>query len=190
MRAAARACCSSDRRAPPASHIPLHCVATTPQARAVVASIGREIRGAMQTRSWAEGGRAARAAAVGGGADGGGGRRCTDSALQTISHEIVPANSMLFTGPIHLNAKASGLLACAVHEQLSRQCGTNVCASGDGRRNNATAAAVRHRAFCNPLRRALGVLGSTPEEGQRFDQRYWDTVQASLHPPRGGVKRP
>ena len=43
-----------------------------------------------------------------------------------LAYHMVPPSTAMFTGPIHLQAKASALIACALHEKLS-WCGTDVC---------------------------------------------------------------
>jgi hypothetical protein len=165
---------------------------TLPSVRAIVSGLARELSLAFSSQHKLGGGSQHGVRSAGSGGGGGskgnsadGRRECADSALQTIHREIVPAISTLFTGPVHLQAKASGLIACSVHEALSRRCGANACGQShsNARRRNASQPWARHRAFCEPLRRGLGgmVLG----DSQFSDPQYWDAVQGVLHPRRG-----
>ena len=115
----------------------------------------------------------------------GGGREgaCSRSPL-LLMHQSVPPLSTLFTGPLHLNAKGSALIACAVHERLHYACGSNQCDKSASPSNrvsdsrggvqkappshdmlasyNASRALEKHLAYCEPLRR--GVAGPLPQQ--------------------------
>ena len=87
-----------------------------------------------------------------------------DSPLQ-LMHQSVPALSSVFAGPLHLNAKGSGLIACAVHEMLHFTCGSNQCAvehAGDQPRDAASGAGSNN---ASPLAATRGVTaGAEPVE--------------------------
>lgn len=144
-------------------------------------------------------------------AGGGGGGGCAQSPL-LLMHQAVPALSTLFTGPLHLNAKGSGLIACAVHERLQFQCGSNKCTDaaltpsrarreaaagvgggggGDASRYNASLASARHRAYCEPLRRGVGGAAVLPHTAhshmghEEYGASFWDMLQGVLHSPVG-----
>lgn len=101
--------------------------------------------------------------------------RWNDSALQFMStFEQAPASSDLFAAPIHLNAKANALIACALHERLTGHCGANQCGATPDQ-NDLVLAQNRHRAYCDPRRNAFfGAL-------HKLDA-MWDRLQDELHP--------
>ena len=158
--------------------------------RKVVDTLGAELRHAYTTSQ-----QQSKMTGSGGGGGGGGGGGCGGSPIQLmLAYHMVPPSTAMFTGPIHLQAKASALIACALHEKLS-WCGTDVCVGPDG---NATAAAegakARHAAFCEPLRRgmmatlAADANGWRPQhgpDGEHYGAHYWDTIQRTIHSERG-----
>ena len=114
--------------------------------------------------------------------------RCNDAPLQFMSViGEVPSSSDLLAGPIHLNARANALIACALHERLTGRCGANRCEAPRGLgslepNSSLEFAQKRHHAFCDPLRRALfGALHKVDTS--------WDVLQEELHPPLLGKAR-
>ena len=140
--------------------------------RDIVEGIGSALRGAMSK--------------------GGGHGKCSTSPVHVLQmHRAVPANSLLFAGPVHLQAKASALVACELHGAFSNTCGSNQCAGVGGKHHdqqlgeaeqtvvyNSTAAAERHTAFCGQLRTRLESILRPPDDPQ------WDVLQQYLHPLR------
>ena len=200
-----------------------HCIRVPElrETRHIIESIGKELRAVMSpTRAkaleaqarWSRlGGGDDFGVGVGAGIGGGGGgvgggggahrAKCAESATHLMQMpEVVPSNSMLFTGPIHLQARASALIACAVHEKLSHLCGSNQCDAALGLQvaqqqpqeaavalYNASRARERHGAFCDPLRESLASILKTEDE--RSSSRRWDELQAVLHPPHLGLHK-
>ena len=72
----------------------------------------------------------------------------------------------LFAGPVHLNARGSALIACAVHAEL-RRCGDG-CLAAAAARHNAT---QRHEQLCTPYLERYAR--APPGAGARYNERAW-----------------
>jgi len=115
--------------------------------------------------------------------------RCPADTVSMLSGtQLIPANSEMFTGPVHLNAKASALIACSVFEVLSRHCvrhgndtighidSTN-CefpAYGALSKGNDT---TRQRSFCDVLQSSLRKM----HQSEFVPDAHWNTLQGTLH---------
>lgn len=117
--------------------------------------------------------------------------QCTTDAVSVLSGtQLVPANSAMFTGPVHLNAKASALIACNLFDALARQCVIHGDDDGGGCGSQAhgtpgaddvvlsqastQSGSRRQRAFCGNLRSSLHQSEDPPDA-------HWNALQGALH---------
>lgn len=108
--------------------------------------------------------------------------RCGQIPLHLMQGNLVPPRAELFTGPIHLQARASALIACHVHERLQQHCGANQCTDNLGAGlHNVTLSRNKHHAYCEPLRKGLFL---DREAEQYSHPAYWTGLRKVLFPPR------
>lgn len=71
---------------------------------------------------------------------------CLSQTVKLLPPLPIRPDPDLYQGPIHLNARGSALIACAVHSQF-RRCGSESC---PGSRSAAHNASLRHARLCEP----------------------------------------
>ncbi|KAL1521534.1 hypothetical protein AB1Y20_021193 [Prymnesium parvum] len=107
-----------------------------------------------------------------------GGRGCGQSMVRLAPPLPIEADPELYQGPIHLNARGSALVACAVHAEL-QHCGSDACEGANGTWTTANSSR-RHEELCTPYFKRY-----VRERISRGSERSWHAkIETSILGPQ------